>query len=55
MRTMESLSCEYILVKSTQKESVNSKNNEKSNHLPIYFGFKTTGVILATFYGGRIL
>lgn len=51
---VENICCESTLVKMTREE--NKKNpNQKSNQLPIYFGYRSFGVFIGTLVGGRIV
>ena len=46
--------CEYTLVKSSKLE--NEKNNKSnSNHLGIFFGFRSCGSLIAGICGGRVV
>lgn len=50
----ENICCESTLVKLTKEE--NKKNpNQKSNHLPIFFGYRSFGAFIGTLIGGRIV
>lgn len=50
----ENIIAEYTLVISSKK--ANELNPDQTeNHLPIYFGFKAAGCLIANFWGGRIM
>lgn len=50
----ENIISEYILVKSSKRENeVEGKSN--ANHLPIFFGFRALGSLIANFFGGRMV
>jgi len=50
----ENIIAEYTLVISSKK--ANELNPDQAeNHLPIYFGFKAAGCLIANFWGGRII
>lgn len=50
----ENIISEYTLVLSSKRE--NELNPDKTaNHLPIFFGFRSLGALIGTFFGGRII
>ncbi len=50
----ENIICEYILVINTKRDN-EINGNTKSNHLPVYFGYRAFGSLFGSFYGGRII
>lgn len=50
----ENIISEYILVKSSKKEN-EKENKSNANHLPIFFGFRAAGALIANFFGGRVV
>lgn len=50
----ENIICEYILVKSSKKEN-EKENKSNANHLPIFFGFRAVGTLIASICGGRVV
>ncbi len=50
----ENIVCEYTLVMTTKQE--NKKNgNKKANHLPIFFGTRGFGCVVASLFAGKII
>lgn len=50
----ENIVSEYILVVSTKKENEQNPGRQ-ANHLPIYFGFRSLGSLVGSFFGGRLI
>lgn len=52
----ERIVAESSLVISTKKENEEKEDKSvKSNHLPLFFGFKSVGSFIGLFFGGRIM
>lgn len=54
----ENICCECTLVKLSKKENDSNLENEskvKSNHLPIFFGYKAVGALFGNIIGGRLI
>ena len=50
----ENIISEYILVKSSKREN-ERENKSNANHLPIFFGFRAVGTLIASIAGGRVV
>ena len=53
-KLFENIVAEYSLVVETKKKNKETGNN-RNNQLPIFFGYKSAGILVGTFLGGRMI